>query len=575
MTTISTKTVETVAFTDQRPGTSGLRKKVKVFKTPNYTENFVQAILESIPENDKKLENGNVLVLGGDGRYYMKECIDIIIKLSAANNVNKIIVGTNGILSTPAGSNLIRKRKATGGILLTASHNPGGPTADFGIKYNMSNGGPAPEKITEAIFSASKSIKSYKTINEPLDFDLSIPGIHQYTIDGKSSFTVEVIDSVDDYVILMKEIFDFGMIRSFIKSHPDAKFKFDALHGVTGPYMERLFVKELGLPSSCLNNCDNLPDFGGLHPDPNLTYAKDLVIAVNKEKAIFGAASDGDGDRNMIIGNEVFVNPCDSVAVIAEYAAKAIPYFKNKGGLSGVARSMPTSSALDRVAANMGIKCYEVPTGWKFFGNLMDAGLCSLCGEESFGTGSDHVREKDGLWAVLAWLSILAYEGVKENKLVTLDDILLKHFKQFGRSYFARFDYEEVDAKAAINVVDKFTMFVDNKDNIGKTFNVGNENFQVVKLVDFTYTDPVDNSISTKQGLGVTMKCGTRIVLRASGTGSASSTSTLRVYLERVVPADGKVDDNKDKVMNVAAQLAEQLINMATLTGRSVPTVIT
>ena len=381
--------MQTKPFADQKPGTSGLRKRVKVFQQPNYTENFVQAILSSIPTGAK----GAVLVVGGDGRFYSTTAVQIIARIAAANDVSKLIVGQNGILSTPAASNIIRKYKATGGILLTASHNPGGPENDFGIKYNISNGGPAPEAITDRIYELSKSLSEYKTAFLP-DIDLTVVGSNKF-----GAFTVDIVDSVADYSLLMKEIYDFDLIRSFFRSSPSFKFLFDAMHGVTGPYAKQIFVDELGLPLSSVMNYIPKEDFGGGHPDPNLTYAHELVERVERENIDMGAASDGDGDRNMIIGKGTFVNPSDSVAVIAANA-HMIPYFK-KTGVKGVARSMPTSGAIDRVAQKKKYRFFEVPTGWKFFGNLMDAEQLSICGEESFGTGSDHIREKDGLWAVL------------------------------------------------------------------------------------------------------------------------------------------------------------------------------
>ncbi|KAK9762857.1 hypothetical protein K7432_010995 [Basidiobolus ranarum] len=414
------KTVPTTQYEGQKPGTSGLRKRVKVFQQKNYTENFIQATLSAMPAPGAK---DSTLVVGGDGRYYSKDAIQIIIRLAAGNGVSRLIIGQDGILSTPAASNLIRKRKVSGGILLTASHNPGGPENDFGIKYNISNGGPAPESVTDAIYEETTRLKEY--------YEADIPQVDLHKLGEQTfgNFSVEIVDSVADYVEMSKDIFDFPKIKEFFKKRSDFKVLFDGMHGVTGPYGQRIFVEELALPSSSIMNCVPKEDFGGGHPDPNLTYAHELVERVERENINFGAASDGDGDRNMIIGKGCFVTPSDSVAVIAAHA-ESIPYFK-KHGVKGLARSMPTSTALDRVAQKKGLEYFEVPTGWKFFGNLMDADRLSICGEESFGTGSNHIREKDGIWAVLAWLNILAVENDK-NPQVGIKDILLEHYQTYG-----------------------------------------------------------------------------------------------------------------------------------------------
>ena len=417
-------------FEGQKPGTSGLRKAVRVFQQQNYTENFVQASLWAL---EKQLA-GATLVVGGDGRFFMDTCTSIIIKMCAANSVAKLIVGQGGFLSTPAVSNLIRKRQTTGGFIMTASHNPGGPDADFGLKFNCSNGGPAPDSFTNKIFENTKSINKYN-ICPDLECDFNTLGVYEYLIEGKP-FTVEVIDPTKDYVDLMKEIFDFDQIKKMLK---EKKFKLliNSLHGATGPYVEKIFLEELGCdPSSCIKT-KVLPDFGGGHPDPNLTYAADLVQEMAKGEHGFGAAFDGDGDRNMILGqNAFFVTPCDSLAVLANNM-EHIPWFRAKGGRAGgVARSMPTSGAVDRVAASRGLECFDTPTGWKYFGNLLDAGRIVLCGEESFGTGSDHVREKDGVWAALAWLQILAARGL------SVETLLREHWTEFGRNFFTRYDYE-------------------------------------------------------------------------------------------------------------------------------------
>ncbi|KAI8590552.1 hypothetical protein BDZ88DRAFT_471822 [Geranomyces variabilis] len=552
MSSFSVKEVPTKPYDGQKPGTSGLRKRVKIFQQDNYTENFVQATLSAIPDGPA----GATLIVGGDGRFFLKEAVQKIIRLAAGNKVSKLVIGQNGILSTPAASNLIRKRKATGGILLTASHNPGGPDNDFGIKYNMSNGGPAPESVTDKIYQITTKISSYQQADLP-DIDLSKLGTTKH-----GDFTIEVIDPVDDYVILMKEIFDFDLLRSFFKKRPDFKVLFDSMHGVTGPYNERLLVTELGLPKSSVMNSVPLPDFGDGHPDPNLTYAHDLVDRVEKENIDFGAASDGDGDRNMIIGKGAFVNPSDSVALIAAYA-DAIPYFK-KSGLKGLARSMPTSGAIDRVAKKKGIQVFEVPTGWKFFGNLMDAGKCSLCGEESFGTGSDHIREKDGVWAIIAWLSIVAYAS-ESNPKVGLNDILNKHYAEYGRNYFSRYDYEEVDSEHAAKVMDRLTAFINDKSNVGKSFG----RYEVAAADNFEYTDPIDGSVSRNQGIRIVFSDGSRIIFRLSGTGSQGA--TIRLYVEKYEQKDYTVDTQT--AIQDLIKLALELSQLVEFTGRKKPTV--
>ncbi|KAI9027892.1 hypothetical protein DFJ74DRAFT_703951 [Hyaloraphidium curvatum] len=548
------KAVATTPFTDQRPGTSGLRKRVTVFTKPNYTENFVQAILSSIPEGAE----GATLVVGGDGRYFAREAVQIIAKLAAGNKVKKLIVGQDSILSTPAASNVIRKRKATGGILLTASHNPGGPDADFGIKYNMSNGGPAPESVTEKIFEVSKELKEYHMVDLP-EVDLKKLGSQKY-----GPLEVEVIDSVADYLELMQEIFDFELIKSFFKKRPDFTVLMDSLNGVTGPYCTRILVDSLGLPPTSVVRNVPLVDFGGGHPDPNLTYAHELVEQVNKEGIAFGAASDGDGDRNMIIGNNWFVNPCDSVAIIAANA-DAIPYFK-KSGLKGVARSMPTSGALDRVAAKKGMVPFETPTGWKFFGNLMDAGKLSICGEESFGTGSDHIREKDGLWAVLAWLNIIAAKSQADPK-VTVKSICMDHFKAYGRNYFSRYDFEEVDGEGANNMNAMLREAVGPKraELIGKEMAPG---LVVKDADDFSYTDPIDGSVSSKQGVRLLFADGSRIIYRLSGTGSHGA--TVRIYFEQY-----EGESFAMQALKTIIKVGLDFSKLKEYTGRDKPTVIT
>ncbi|ORZ01564.1 hypothetical protein BCR43DRAFT_487129 [Syncephalastrum racemosum] len=551
----TTSTIPTSPYEGQKPGTSGLRKRVKVFQQKNYTENFVQAILNAIPAQ------GATLVVGGDGRYYSDEVLQVIVKLSAGSGVSKLVVGRNGILSTPAASNLIRKINATGGILLTASHNPGGPENDFGIKYNCGNGGPAPESVTNAIYEISKTLSELKVAEVP-KIDFSQLGSHTVA-DG---LVVEVIDGVDDYVSLMKSIFDFDAIKSFFKTQSDFKMLFDGMNGVTGPYGYRLFVEELGLPESSVMRCTPLPDFGGAHPDPNLTYAHDLVERVEKEGYDFGAASDGDGDRNMVIGKNAFVTPSDSVAIIAHYAQAAIPYFKD--GVKGLARSMPTSQALDRVAQKQGLEYFEVPTGWKFFGNLMDAGRCSICGEESFGTGSDHVREKDGLWAVLAWLSILAHVN-KEKPGAGVQDVLQLHYQTYGRNFFSRYDYEEVDGKGADAMVERLRGMIASKELIGKKLGA----FEVALADDFTYNDPIDKSVSKNQGIRIVFSDASRLVMRLSGTGSQGA--TVRLYVEKYSSNSDEYTAPTQKALQPLIDVALELSQLQAHTGRTEPTVIT
>ncbi|KAG0331154.1 Phosphoglucomutase-2 [Podila horticola] len=554
----SIQSVPTKPFDGQRPGTSGLRKRVKVFQQEHYTQNFIQATLDAIPTGAK----GATLVVGGDGRYFSKDAVQMIIRIAAGNQVSKLIIGQNTIMSTPAASNLIRIRKATGGILLTASHNPGGPDNDFGIKYNMSNGGPAPEAVTEKIYEITQTLTSYKEV-QLAPVDLSTIGTQRV-----GDLEVEIVDSVADYVVLLKSIFDFDLIRSFLSKNPEFTVLFDGMHGVTGPYGQQIFVKELGLPQKSVMNCIPLPDFGGGHPDPNLTYAHELVERVEKENISFGAASDGDGDRNMIIGKGAFVTPSDSVAIIAAQA-DSIPYFR-RTGVKGLARSMPTSTALDRVAAKKGYEHFEVPTGWKFFGNLMDAGRLSICGEESFGTGSDHIREKDGVWAVVAWLNIIAHAN--ETKKAGISDILLTHYNEFGRNFFSRYDYEEVDSEGASKMVDRLRALVstDRAQLIGKDLGHG---FVVKDGDDFEYTDPIDGSVSKKQGVRVIFTDGSRLIIRLSGTGSHGA--TVRLYVEKYESNPAKYEDKTQDALRPLIQVALKLSKLTEFTGREEPTVIT
>ncbi|CAO3646624.1 unnamed protein product [Cunninghamella blakesleeana] len=481
--------------------------------------------------------------------------------MSAAAGVKHLIVGKDGIVSTPAVSNLIRKRKATGGILLTASHNPGGPDNDFGIKYNMSNGGPAPENVTDKIYEITKTITEYKIAEVP-DVDFSQLGTQQ-----AGDLTVEIVDGVTDYIDMLKSIFDFDAIKEFFDNNKDFKILFDGMNGVTGPYGYRLFVEELGLPESSVMRFKPLSDFGGDHPDPNLTYAHDLVERVNKEGYDFGAASDGDGDRNMIIGKNAFVTPSDSVAIIAHYAKDAIPYFK-ENGVHGLARSMPTSLALDLVAKKKGLEYFEVPTGWKFFGNLMDAKRCSICGEESFGTGSDHIREKDGIWAIVAWISIIAHVN-KQTPGTGVNDILQSHYKIYGRNFFSRYDYEDVESKGADEMVARLRKYIENGEWIGKTIG----NFKIKTLDDFAYNDPIDGSISKKQGIRIIFEDTSRLVIRLSGTGSQGA--TVRLYVEKYSDNPAEYANDTQAALKPLIDVALELSQLKEFTGRTKPTVIT
>ena len=543
---MSIQTIATTPFTDQKPGTSGLRKKVTVFQSAHYLENFVQAIFDTI-----NAPAGSTLVLGGDGRYYNREAIQVILKMAAANGFGKVLVGQGGILSTPAASAVIRKYSTSGGIILSASHNPGGPDGDFGIKYNTANGGPAPEKITEAIHARSKVLESYKILVAP---DVALDQTGNYTL-GKMQ--VDVIDPVADYAELMESLFDFAAIRTMLGE--GFRLCFDAMHAVTGPYAREILEKRLGAPVGSVINGVPLTDFGGGHPDPNLTYAHQLVeIMYGAQAPDFGAASDGDGDRNMILGRQFFVNPSDSLAVIAANAALAPGY---AAGLAGVARSMPTSAAADRVAAKLGIPCHETPTGWKFFGNLMDAGKVTLCGEESFGTGSSHVREKDGLWAVLFWLNILAKRGL------AVEEIVLRHWAEYGRNVYSRHDYEGLPSDAAGALMAHLEAQFERLP--GQRFG----SYQVKFCDDFSYTDPIDGSVSTGQGLRIIFEDASRIVFRLSGTGTEGA--TLRIYLEAFEPDPARHGQDAQLALAGLIGIAHDLSQLKQRTGREQPTVIT
>lgn len=544
MTVIS---VTTSPFNDQRPGTSGLRKKVTVFQKDHYLENFVQSTFDALDSVE-----GKTLVVGGDGRFYNEQAIQIILKMAAANGFKHAIVGQNGLLSTPAASCVIRKYKAFGGIILSASHNPAGPNGDFGIKYNISNGGPAPENITEAIFANTQTITHYQTLD---DVDISLSTIGQQTL---GNMTVAIIDPVADYAELMADLFDFDAIKNLLSSD-DFSIRFDAMHAITGPYAKDILEKQLGAPAGTVINGVPLTDFGDGHPDPNLTYAKELVDEMFGQNApTLGAASDGDGDRNMILGANCFVTPSDSLAVMAANFALVPAY---KSGLTGIARSMPTSQAPDRVAEYLGIECHETPTGWKFFGNLLDAGRATLCGEESFGTGSNHIREKDGLWAVLYWLNILA---VRKQSVA---EILDQHWAQFGRNFYTRHDYEAIPSDIAKQLMSDLEAQFNNL--IGQSL-AG----RTVSYADnFSYVDPVDSSVSSNQGLRIGFDDGARIIFRLSGTGTEGA--TLRVYVESFEADTAKHHQDTQVALADLISLADELAGITARTGRTEPTVIT
>lgn len=540
------RTVPTKPYSDQKPGTSGLRKKVPVFQQEHYAENFIQSIFDALDGF-----KGKTLVIGGDGRFYNREVIQKAIAIAAANGFGKVMVGQGGILSTPAASHVIRKYKTFGGIILSASHNPGGPHEDFGIKYNAGNGGPAPEKLTDAIFARTKAISSFKIADiDPIDID---------TIGTVKSggMTVEIIDPVADYAELMESLFDFDALRKLFKS--GFRMRFDAMHAVTGPYAKEILEHRLGAPNGTCRNFKPLPDFGGHHPDPNLVHAKHLYDEMmGPDAPDFGAASDGDGDRNLIIGKGIFVTPSDSVAMLAANARLAPGY---KDGLKGIARSMPTSGAADRVAEKLGIGIYETPTGWKFFGNLLDADMATICGEESAGTGSNHVREKDGLWAVLLWLNILAARGESCKQIVT------EHWAAYGRNYYSRHDYEEVESERANALVDEL------RARLGSLPGTSVRGLKVANADDFAYRDPVDGSVSEHQGIRVLFEGGSRVVFRLSGTGTSGA--TLRVYIERYEPDKARHDLDTQAALADLIAAADDIGGIKNHTGRDKPSVIT
>ncbi|MCF6237960.1 MAG: alpha-D-glucose phosphate-specific phosphoglucomutase [Candidatus Marinimicrobia bacterium] len=539
---------DTSPFDGQRPGTSGLRKKVKVFQQPHYLENFVQSIFDT-----QQALAGGTLVVGGDGRYYNREATQIILRMAAANGVACVIVGQGGLLSTPAVSCLIRKQGAQGGIVLSASHNPGGPDEDFGIKFNASNGGPAPEGVTEAIYQRTTNINCYKTL-ETADIDLDRIGSSQL-----HEMRVEIINPVTDYAELMRTLFDFEAIQALFKSG-NFSMRLDAMHAITGPYATHILEEMLGAPTGTVINGKPLLDFGGGHPDPNLVHAHEVVTLTQGINGVdFAAASDGDGDRNMILGRDFFVTPSDSLAIIVANA-HLISGYKNQK-INGVARSMPTSQAVDRVAEKLGLECFETPTGWKFFGNLLDAGRITFCGEESFGTGSNHVREKDGLWAVLFWLNLLAVKKQSVAKIVQ------DHWREFGRNYYTRYDYEAVDKRAATQLMQQL------RERLKSLPGTQLQGHRVEYADDFSYSDPIDNSYSECQGIRIGFTDGSRIIYRLSGTGTEGA--TLRVYLEAYEPAPEMQQQATADVMAPFVTLAQELAQIAKITGRYKPTVIT
>lgn len=538
--------INTAPIAGQQPGTSGLRKKVGVFSEPQYLENFVQSVFDTVGDC-----RGQTLVLGGDGRYYNRAAIQTVLRMAAAHGYARVLLGQGGILSTPAVSCVIRKHGASGGIILSASHNPGGPDGDFGIKYNIANGGPAPEKVTEAMFARTQTISEYR-ISDAADIDLDTLGAVRI-----EQMTVEVIDSVADYAELMQQLFDFDAIRALFAG--GLRLCFDGMHAVSGPYATAILEGMLGAPKGSVINGVPLEDFGGGHPDPNPVNAQELIAIMAADDAPdFGAASDGDGDRNMIVGRRFDVTPSDSLAILAANAGVAPGY---RGGLKGIARSMPTSGAADRVASALGIPCYETPTGWKFFGTLLDADMATLCGEESYGTGSNHVREKDGVWAVLFWLNLLA------ARQQSVEAIVRAHWATYGRNYYSRHDYEDIDSAAAAQLM------ADVRGQLaglpGRQF----DGYTVALADDFSYTDPVDGSVATQQGIRIIMTDGARIVLRLSGTGTQGA--TLRLYLERY-----EADPARHAIPTQAALagligVAETVAQIRERTGRDAPSVTT
>ncbi len=544
---VPTVLIPTRPYRDQRPGTSGLRKRVPVFRQPHYLENFLQAALDALAAPDR-----STLVVGGDGRFHNREAIEVALRMAAANGFARVLVGTGGLLSTPAASHLIRKHRAAGGLLFSASHNPGGPEGDFGVKLNLANGGPAPEAVTETIATLTREITAYRISDTPAP-PLDRPGRH-----ALDAMAVEVVDPVADYAELMASLFDFRRLARLL-GDGEFRMRYDAMHAVTGPYAVEILERRLGAPPGTVVRAEPLPDFGGGHPDPNLTYAADLVAEMNAPGAPdFGAASDGDGDRNMILGPHTFVTPSDSLAILAAQATVVPGYAR---GLKGVARSMPTSAAVDRVAARLGIPCYETPTGWKFFGTLLDAGRITLCGEESFGTGSEHVREKDGLWAVLFWLDVLAARGTP------VAELLRNHWREYGRNVYTRHDYEEMPADRAAGLMDAL------RARLPALAGTRLGAFEVREADEFAYVDPVDGSRSSGQGIRILLAGGARIVYRLSGTGTAGA--TLRVYVEALEPEPARQGLPAQELLGPLIAEADRLAGIRERLGVERPTVIT
>ncbi|KAL4660102.1 phosphoglucomutase-1-like isoform X1 [Arapaima gigas] len=557
-------TLPTMPYADQKPCTSGLRKKTYIFETKqDYLQNFIQSIFSSIDLRDRQ---GSTMVVGGDGRYLNKTAIELIAQMAAANGFGRLVIGQNGIMSTPAVSCMIRKVKAIGGIVLTACHNPGGPDGDFGIRFNTSNGGPASEATLEKIFQISKAIGEY-AICPDLKVHLSTTGKQTFDLENKfKPFTVEIVDSIDSYANMLRNIFDFAVLKELLSGPNHIKIRIDAMHGVAGPYVKRILCEELGSPANSAINCSPKEDFSGQHPDPNLIYAADLVETMKEGQYDFGAAFDGDADRNMILGKHgFFVNPSDSVAIIADNIF-SIPYFQQTG-VRGFARSMPTSGALDKVAKATKIQLYETPTGWNFFTNLMDAGKLSLCGEESFGTSSDHIREKDGLWAVLAWLSIIAF------KKQSVEEITKDHWQKYGRNFFTRYDYEEVDSDTARRIMEDLEAVISDKYFIGQTLSAGDNTYQVYKADSFEYTDPVDGSIFRNQGLRIIFSDSSRIIFCLSGT--STGRATIRLYVDSYEKDPQKTCQDPQVALAPLVSIALKMSHIHEKMGSKGPTMIT